>query len=173
MKWLELDYEMTPALTVETLYYGDCYSEAHICNHIHTQNYRSLLQKNPVKETLFTQVDKVSWVVVWNEYGATYYEKWGTLYSMRIGKMRPIAFGVLFYLNLQSQSPWSLFNGTWWKRPRELDHRLRFENGKILINDEMWIELCKRSSTSILIWLSRYVKWMMRYVLLNEYGGTR
>ena len=29
--------------------------------------------------------------------------------------------------NLQSQSHWSLFNGTWQKRPRELDHRLRFE----------------------------------------------
>jgi len=25
----------------------------------------------------------------------------------------PIAFGVSFNLNLQSQSPWSLFNGTW------------------------------------------------------------
>ena len=30
-------------------------------------------------------------------------------------------------LNFQSQSHWSLFNGTWQKRPRELDHRLRFE----------------------------------------------
>jgi len=39
-----------------------------------------------------------------------------------------IAFGVSFNLNLQSQSPWSLFNGTWQKRPGELDHRLRFEN---------------------------------------------
>jgi len=28
---------------------------------------------------------------------------------------------------LQSQSPWSLFNGTWQKRPRELDYGLRFE----------------------------------------------
>jgi len=32
-----------------------------------------------------------------------------------------------FHLNLQSQSPWSLFNGTWQKRPRELDDRLRIE----------------------------------------------
>jgi len=38
-----------------------------------------------------------------------------------------VAFGVSFKLNLQSQSPWSLFNGTWQKRPRELDHRLTLE----------------------------------------------
>jgi len=29
--------------------------------------------------------------------------------------------------NLQSQSPWSLFNGMWQNRPRELDYRFRFE----------------------------------------------
>jgi len=34
---------------------------------------------------------------------------------------------VSFNLNLKSQSPRSLFNGTWQKRPRELDYRLRFE----------------------------------------------
>jgi len=38
-----------------------------------------------------------------------------------------IAFGVSFNLNLESESPWTLFNGTWQKRPRELDHRLRFD----------------------------------------------
>jgi len=31
------------------------------------------------------------------------------------------------FLNLQSQSRWSLFNGTWQKGPRELDYWLRFE----------------------------------------------
>jgi len=41
--------------------------------------------------------------------------------------VRAIAFGVSFNLNLQSQSPFSLFNGTWQKRPSELDYRLRFE----------------------------------------------
>jgi len=41
--------------------------------------------------------------------------------------VHPIAFGILFNLDLQSQSPWSLFNGTWQKRPREPDYRLRFE----------------------------------------------
>ena len=44
--------------------------------------------------------------------------------------VEPIAFGVSFDHNLQSQSYWSLFNGTWPKRPRELDHRLRFEEEK-------------------------------------------
>ena len=38
-----------------------------------------------------------------------------------------IAFGVSFNLNLQSQSHWSFFNRTWQKRPRELDHGLRFQ----------------------------------------------
>jgi len=32
-----------------------------------------------------------------------------------------------FNLNLQSQSPWSLVNGTWPKSLRELVHQLRFE----------------------------------------------
>ena len=47
--------------------------------------------------------------------------------------LQPIAFGVLFHLNLQSQSPRSLFNGTWQKRPRGLDHRLRFENEEMTL----------------------------------------
>ena len=33
--------------------------------------------------------------------------------------IQPIAFGVSFNLNLQSQSHWSLFNGTRQKRPEE------------------------------------------------------
>jgi len=41
--------------------------------------------------------------------------------------VEPIAFGESFNLNFQSQSGWSLFNGTWQKRPRELDHRMLFE----------------------------------------------
>ena len=44
-----------------------------------------------------------------------------------IMQVQPIAFGVAFTINLQSQSHWSLFNRTWQKRPRELDYRLRFE----------------------------------------------
>jgi len=41
--------------------------------------------------------------------------------------VQPIAFGVSFHLNLHSQSHWSLFNGTWQTRVRELDSRLGFE----------------------------------------------
>jgi len=40
--------------------------------------------------------------------------------SMRF-HVQPMAFGVSFNLNLQSQSLWSLFNGTWRKRPRDLE----------------------------------------------------
>ena len=45
----------------------------------------------------------------------------------------PIAFGVPFNLNLQSQSHWSLFIGTWKKRRKRLDHRLRFANEEMTI----------------------------------------
>ena len=47
--------------------------------------------------------------------------------------IRPFAFGVSFNLNLQSQSVWSLFNGTWQKKPRELDYQLRFEIEEIIL----------------------------------------
>jgi len=39
----------------------------------------------------------------------------------------PIPLGVSLNLNLQSQFHWFLFNGTWQKKPRELNSRLRFE----------------------------------------------
>jgi hypothetical protein len=51
----------------------------------------------------------------------------GYLRVFRIVLVQPIAFGVSFNHNPQSQSQWSLFNGTWQKRLKELDHRLRFE----------------------------------------------
>jgi len=47
--------------------------------------------------------------------------------------LQPGAFGVSFNPHLQSQSHWSLFNGTWQKRPRELDHRLRFETEEMTL----------------------------------------
>jgi len=49
--------------------------------------------------------------------------------------VQPIAFGVSFHLNLQSQSHWSLFNGTWQMRTREIDHRLRFEIEEIKLHE--------------------------------------
>ena len=50
---------------------------------------------------------------------------------------QPIVFGVPFNLTLQTQSHSSLFNGTWQKRPREQDSRLRFENGE----RRLWMQL--------------------------------
>jgi len=52
-------------------------------------------------------------------------------------QIQPIAFGVSCNPNRQSQSPWSLFNGTWKKRPRELDQRLRLRKRK-------WHTKCNR-----------------------------
>jgi len=60
---------------------------------------------------------------------------------MRLGiwviEVQPIAFGVSFNLNLQSQSHWSLFDGTWQTRPRELEYWSRFEI-------EEWHSKCNR-----------------------------
>jgi len=41
--------------------------------------------------------------------------------------IQPIAFGVSFNIDLQPQSHWFLFNGTWQKRPGEPDYWLRVE----------------------------------------------
>jgi len=41
--------------------------------------------------------------------------------------LQPTAFAMSFNINLHFHSHWSLFNGTWQKRPREQDPRLRFE----------------------------------------------
>jgi len=54
---------------------------------------------------------------------------------------QPIACGVSFNLNLPSQSHWSLFNGTWQKRPRELDHRLGFEIGEMTLQMQKAVSL--------------------------------
>jgi len=49
-----------------------------------------------------------------------------------------VAFGMSFHLNLKSQSPWSLFNGTWQKRSRKLDYRLRFEIKEMTL--QIWLK---------------------------------
>ena len=38
---------------------------------------------------------------------------YGRVFTQPVVMVQPIAFGVSFNLNLPSQSPWSLFNGTW------------------------------------------------------------
>ena len=51
--------------------------------------------------------------------------------QMSIGS--EVQYGTAYFIwsiiqsQLQSQSRWSLFNGTWQKRPRELENRLSFE----------------------------------------------
>jgi len=50
------------------------------------------------------------------------------LHTPRKPIVQPIAFRVSFNINLQSQSHWSLYNGTW--ENNKLDPRLRFEAGE-------------------------------------------
>ena len=47
-----------------------------------------------------------------------------------------IAFGVSSILNLQSESHGSLLTGTWQKRPRERDQRLRFETEEMTLHSQ-------------------------------------
>jgi len=48
-------------------------------------------------------------------------------------EVQPIAIGVSFILSLQSQCHGSLFDGTWQKRPRELDDRVRLEKKELTL----------------------------------------
>jgi len=82
---------------------------------------RSLMQKSPTKETCVLQRDTARVSVTWD--------------------IQSIAFGVSFNLNLQSQSPWSLFNGTWQKRPRKLDDRLRSEIEEMTLQMQQTVPL--------------------------------
>ena len=51
-----------------------------------------------------------------------------------LSHVQPVAFGVSLDLILESQSSRSLSNGTWQKRPSELDHRLSFEIGELTLH---------------------------------------
>ena len=73
---------------------------------------------------MYVYMDVYMRVYIWRKAHARLYVC-VCVYSVYV--LQPIAFGVSFILNLQSQSPWSLLNGTWQKRPRELDYQLRFE----------------------------------------------
>ena len=42
-------------------------------------------------------------------------------------------FSVSFNVNLLSQSRWSLFDGTWQQRPRELDYRMSFDREEMTL----------------------------------------
>ena len=78
----------------------------------------SLFQKKPYKRDYILQ--KRPQIIVSLLIVATPY-----VYCMRINgctHVQPIAFEASYNRILQSQSSWSLFNGTWQKRRRELDH---------------------------------------------------
>ena len=47
--------------------------------------------------------------------------------------LQPITLRVSFNFHLHFQSPWSLCNGTWQKRRRELEQFLRLENEKLTL----------------------------------------
>jgi len=71
--------------------------------------------------------------------------------------IQPTAFGVSLHLNLQSQSPWSLFNETWQKRPREREHRWRFEIEEITAQMQWAVSLLARHRSDVRngIWYCR------------------
>jgi len=54
--------------------------------------------------------------------------------------IQPIAS---FIFILQSQSRWSLFNGTWQKRPGKLDYSLRFEMEGITLQMQLAVLMYK------------------------------
>ena len=54
--------------------------------------------------------------------------------EMPIRNVQPIVFRVSFNLHLPSESRWSLFNGTWQKRLKKLDPRLRSETEEMTLH---------------------------------------
>jgi len=66
-------------------------------------------------------------------------------------KVQPIAFGVSFNLNLQSQSHSSLLNETWQKRPNELNHSLGFET------EEITHQMQQAANSDLLIYMRVYI----------------
>jgi len=70
----------------------------------------------------------------------------------------PIAFGVSFDLNFQSQSHLALFNGTWQKRPSGT--RLRFEHK--FLSKCIWLYRC---NSDFLCWLREIGKFLFFEIL--------
>jgi len=56
---------------------------------------------------------EIRWHSKWNWLYKTPQESDGKHSQIIVYQIQPIAFGATFNLNLHSQSPWSLFNGTW------------------------------------------------------------
>jgi len=82
--------------------------------------------------------------------------------------LQPIAIGVSFILNLQSESHSSLFDGTWQKRPRELDYRLRFENVCVFVLKESLSSVHVLQSLMILTVNSHGTTTLHRVFIIGE-----
>jgi len=89
------------------------------------------------------------------------------------GDIQPIAFGVSFDLILQSQSNWSLFNGTWQKRHQELDNRLRFEFREITLQmheaNIYWQGYIYWHSRDLDLCISIYMYYIFIYIYVYIY----
>ena len=68
-------------------------------------------------------------------------------------------------LNLKSQSHWSLFNGTWQKWHRGLDHQLRFDKGR---NDTPNAIGCSIIEISEVL----FIKWMGNTYISQLFVGA-
>ena len=122
--------------------------------HPTVQNYKSLLQNIVSCIGLFRKRD------LWfSQRGKCRASNNEFLSHTLCWHVQPIAFGVSWNLNLQSQSPMSLFNGKWLKRHREINHRLRFEN------EEMTLQL--QQEVYIYCWVL-----YLRFLILQQ-GGVK
>ena len=64
----------------------------------------------------------------------------------------------VFNLILQARSNWSLFNGTWQKRHSELNNRLGFEIGEMMLTLQYAVYICLQTHERKMdFWTSVYI----------------
>ena len=111
--WYSLNVILTYSLLHLECYFFNLKSQSII------QFSRSLL---PLQHSLSTHCNIVFRLETWDPLlrSLTHTFRWKGPRRLRleIKGVQPIAFGVSFNLLPQSQSHWSLFSGTWQKRPR-------------------------------------------------------
>jgi len=79
--------------------------------------------------------------------------------------IQPMAFVASFNLSLQSQSHWSLFDGTWQKRPRKLENRLRFEIEEMTLQMQLAVDAWRGP-----VYESCHThEWVMSHISLNPW----
>ena len=105
-------------LTEATLYHTCTCMCVCVCMYINTQLYCILLiQVSFISLCLYSHVYIQVFFIGLFMYSCVYIHVSFQLYRialrLTLHKLQPIAFGVTFNLNLQSQSPWFFFNGTW------------------------------------------------------------